>query len=537
MENINIINNFNLTELLTKYNDNPYILSRLATFLNNLPNALECENKKHEERVQRMTELRIEQDNFFKVFLSKHQYYYMPYNNLYYEYDGKTYRVIKDDHIHHKLLTTITNEGKLMPWKHKTKLNIIKQIKERNLFKSVPETGTIQNVLGFLQTIFQTKSESKYFLTVIGDCVLKKNVNSLLFFVSSQFKKIVALIDSIAYVTCGNSIMSHFITKYHDSHNLSFFRLIKINENANDVSYDIVKQILNDIGLDLLCVATHYSERYENSDNYLTNIDIVIKPYTMYFISNTPNIIIQNFVSQCIEKVTNDDANIVSSNITWKNMHYIWKLYLSNLQIPNMMYSNQLQIQLSSLLEHKNDGNNTIFTNITSKYLPHVSSFLLFWENHIIETDTTDDDICDDEYEIDELTLLYKHSQANQSNISETEIIKMIKHYCSPPVEIIDNKYIINIRCNLWSKAEDIMLFLNSYKENIIKKGLIDLPNEIATQLISLDELYDKYTSHCNNNKKNSYVVSKHFFEKYLVNSMPEYIKFDKFVSSEWLYI
>ena len=76
MENINIINNFNLTELLTKYNDNPYILSRLATFLNNLPNALECENKKHEERVQRMTELRIEQDNFFKVFLSKHQYYY-----------------------------------------------------------------------------------------------------------------------------------------------------------------------------------------------------------------------------------------------------------------------------------------------------------------------------------------------------------------------------------------------------------------------------------------------------------------------------
>ena len=142
MENINIINNFNLTELLTKYNDNPYILSRLATFLNNLPNALECENKKHEERVQRMTELRIEQDNFFKVFLSKHQYYYMPYNNLYYEYDGKTYRVIKDDHIHHKLLTTITNEGKLMPWKHKTKLNIIKQIKERNLFKSVPETGT-----------------------------------------------------------------------------------------------------------------------------------------------------------------------------------------------------------------------------------------------------------------------------------------------------------------------------------------------------------------------------------------------------------
>ena len=240
----NTSNNFDLNELQTKYKDNAYILSRLTGFLNNLPNMLECENKKHEERVTRTTELRTEQDNFFKVFFSKHRYYYMPYNNLYYEYDGKSYNVIKDDHIHHKLLTTITNEGKLVPWKHKTKLNIIKQIKERNLFKSVPETETIQNVLGFLKTIFQTKTESKYFLTVIGDCVLKKNVDSLLFFVSSSFKKMITLIDSIAYITCGTSIMNSFITKYHDNHNLSLFRLIKSNENTNAISYDIVKSIL-----------------------------------------------------------------------------------------------------------------------------------------------------------------------------------------------------------------------------------------------------------------------------------------------------
>ena len=60
----------------------------------------------------------------------KHQYFYMPYNNIYYDYDGKTYKIIKDDDIHHHLLSTITDEGKLMPWKHKTKQNIIKQIKE-----------------------------------------------------------------------------------------------------------------------------------------------------------------------------------------------------------------------------------------------------------------------------------------------------------------------------------------------------------------------------------------------------------------------
>ena len=45
--------------------------------------------------------------------------------------------------------------------KHRiVKQNIIKQIKDRSLFKSVPETYTIQNVLGFLNTIFERQITS-----------------------------------------------------------------------------------------------------------------------------------------------------------------------------------------------------------------------------------------------------------------------------------------------------------------------------------------------------------------------------------------
>jgi len=123
----------NITDLFTKYKDNQYMLQRLQTHLNNLPTMLETENKRYEERVLRINELTMEQDNFYKVFLSKHQYYYMPYNNIFYEYDGKTYKIIKEDDIHHHLLSTITDEGKLMAWKHKTKQNIIRQIKDHCL--------------------------------------------------------------------------------------------------------------------------------------------------------------------------------------------------------------------------------------------------------------------------------------------------------------------------------------------------------------------------------------------------------------------
>ena len=63
----------------------------------------------------------------------------------------------------------------MVQWKHKTKTHIIKLIKERTLFTSIPETYTIQTVLGFLQTtLFETKDAAKYFLTVLGDNILKK---------------------------------------------------------------------------------------------------------------------------------------------------------------------------------------------------------------------------------------------------------------------------------------------------------------------------------------------------------------------------
>ncbi len=520
-----------INELNVKYKDNPYMLQRLETHLFNLPNTLEQENKKYDERVSRFNELTLEQDNFYKVFLSKHQYFYMPYNSIYYEYDGKTYKIIKDDDIHYQLLSTITDEGKLIQWKHKTKQNIIKKIKERSLFKSTPETYTIQNVLGFLQTIFQTKTESKYFLTIIGDCILKKNNDNLLYFVSSNLKKIITLIDSIVYVTTGNSIMNNFITKYHDSHKLNSYRLIKTNETTNSLSIDIVKEVLNNIGIDLFCVATHYSERYGNADNYLnTKVETEIKNYVLFFVQNSLQSIVDEFVEQCIVETL-----VSESNITWKNMHYIWKLYLSNLNIPNMIYSQQLQEVLMTKLTHKNDSANVIFTNITSKYLPNVSSFLSFWDKHI--TITNDPNI-DDEYEIDELMSLYKNHDKKISQLTDTNMIKMICHYYSPQVEVIDNKYITNIKCNLWSKNEDVNEFLQDYKfhkfTNLVKIGLN--PN---IDIISFDDLYQSYKNYVTAKsvveQKVNLIVSKQFFEKYLTNQLQEFIKFEKFVSSEWL--
>jgi hypothetical protein len=514
--------------LFSKYSENTYMTHRLETHLLNLPNMLEQEHKKYDERVLRFNELSLEQDNFHKVFLSKHQYFYMPYNNIYYEYDGKTYKIVKDDDIHHNLLSTITDEGKLIQWKHKTKQNIIKKIKERSLFKSTPETFTIQNVLSFLSTIFQTKTEAKYVLTVIGDCLLKKNTENLQYFVSPHVKKLITMIDSISYITTGNSIMSNFITKYHDTHKLASYRLIKTNESTNSLSQDIVKDVLNNIGIDLLCVASHYSEQYTNSDNYLKiKAEDLVKDYIFYFVNNSFEKVVDEFIEQCIEKVS------LESCINWKNMHYIWKLYLNSINIPNMTYTSQLQALLINKLEYVLDNSNVIFTHVTSKYLPSVSSFLSFWEKHFV---ITNDNNLDDEYEIDEIATLYKNSDQKNSQISDTNMIKMINHYFAPQVEIIDNKYITNIKCNLWSKQDDINNYLNSYKNNLNTDGFNN-----NLDLISFDDLYQGYKTYFKAmgiiDQKSLPIVSKQFFEKFLTNQLTIYIKFDKFVSSEWIQV
>jgi hypothetical protein len=310
--------------------------------------------------------------------------------------------------------------------------------------------------------------------------------------------------------------------------------------------------MLNKIGIDLLCVAAHYSDRYTNSDIFLQNkSDETNKQYSMFFVNNSNDKIATDFIKQCLDlstnvNTTNATANLSTNSLSWKNMHYIWKQYLSSINIPNMLYTNGLKELLKGKLLHSSGESDVIFLNVTSKYLPSVSSFLSFWEKHIAILDNNVS--FDDEYEVDEITTLYKSSEFKNVSISDKDIIKMINHYYSPQVEVIDNKYITNIRCNLWIKHEDIRSHLETFKagqkmntsnnvQSVISNNIIN--NNSNKELISFDELYKSYKSYCVAkqivDKQVNPIVSKQFFEKFLLHELQQYIQFDKFVSSQWI--
>ena len=543
-KDVNDINNvkenciISITQLIEKYKDDEYMLQRLQTrVVNYLQNDLDYEYKKREKNVNRTNYLTNEKDMFIQIFLSKNQYYYLPNNNCFYEYNGKNYSIVKEDDIIHKLLSTISKDRTLLEWKHKTKKNAISIIKERSLLNSIPETETIQNVLNVLYpSIFTSKNQAKYFLTIIGDNIFKKNSNHI-FLVTPKTKKILNEIDNIAYLSIGYTNITHnFMTKYHENHSYENCRLLKINESF---SLDLWKDIIKKIGLDLLCISAHYSNRYENSDNYLNvKADEELKTYSFYLKNNSNTDIVSSFCNNyftCIGPTEKDKEKDKENNenkqckIEWKNVHYIWKQFISNMSLPNMIYSNTLKTILKE--KYSYDESSDSFINITSKYLPTESDFIKFWDNTItVVNDITTsnvEDCFDNEFEVDELCALFKYwSKQNKSNetilsngtISDENVLKILKHFF-PNIEIVEDKYVLNITCNLWNKIDDI------------KKSIMFIYNENKLPLISFDAAYNYYCIFCNTNSY-KFIVSKRYFEKYFKFYCANHIVYEKFIET-----
>jgi len=511
-----------IKELFQKYETDEYMLKRIHSHVvNYLPKTLDNEYNNYTKRVNRNTYLTKEQQVFIQIFLSKNKYYYLQTNNLFYEYNGKTYHIVKEDDIIHQLLSTISKDRTLLQWKYKTKSNIIKLIKERSLFQSIPETETIQNVLNILwPSIFISKNAAKYFLTVVGDNILKKKSN-LIFLVTLKMKQLLNELDDIAVASIGNSnITNNFMTKYHENHSYENCRLIQINE---DYSNELWREMLKKIGLDLLCVAAHYSNRYEHSDKFIDlKSDEELRLYSYYLKERSQQNIVEQFCNSYIVKAKD------TISMEWKNIHFVWKQFLSEYHFPNIIYSNSFKNLLKEKYLYNEEQDS--FIGITSMYIPIQNDFIKFWNNTVLSISISESFV--KELEIDELCHLFKlwtkktsESLMTNGNISEENVIKIVKHFF-PLVEIIEDKYVLNVCSSLWNKEVDMNNSFVYIKEEIKKNQELEM--------ISFDELYKYYNKYCNTNSI-KLIVSKRYFEKYLRMHFSSHIVYDTFLETKIL--
>ena len=184
-----------INELYNSYKNKDNVIEYLYRYINDsLPKILEKENNKKIDKYKNNEELIFteKEDFFINFFLYNNKIFYLSNTNYFYIYNGKNYTTMKEDDLHYKILLEVSscNIDTLKRLKHKAKLFIVSQIKEkRNLLYSVPETYTIQKILNFLTPqFFRTKNEAKYFLSILGDNIFKKNKD--LYFITLNKKKI-----------------------------------------------------------------------------------------------------------------------------------------------------------------------------------------------------------------------------------------------------------------------------------------------------------------------------------------------------------
>ena len=548
---------------------------------NNLPSICENACQQQKEREERKNTLEEKSDDFIEEFLAKTHFFYYSPTDLFFTYsDEKMYEVVKEDNIQHLILTTITSKyPELMPWKYKIKIQLMKRIKDNNVLKSIPESETIQDIIQLVvPSLFSTKDAAKYFLTVIGD-ILQKNKPYYYFIHSKTLIPLFKELSQECYKFFGINLLNHFKFKYYE-HASDDCRLIQMREiSPSSLLFNFIdsNRIVN-----LFCVASHYSTRYVCGDSYLENYcnNYSVINYALYLKNNKSMEILQQFINTTTEECD-------GYNISWKNMLYLWKVFIEDEGIPNVFFNHSLRQMLLTHysefgIEIAPDSNssaslnflttfnssiyeidNFIMKNRTSKHLPFVCNFISYWESNIIcniynicsyssdssyntvtETEECGEKCVEQEYEleIDELLMLFNKSIKKSAttllhnNASDKMLLGLIRHFY-PDVIIEDDKYLIQvgIKPEIWNKQKEIEEFNEYYK---LLKNSQAPPPPVSSGQMNSQSLYSIYQSYCKYAFDKGYnVISKRWFEKYFISKYDMFLIDNTIVSSKWFQI
>jgi len=494
-----------ISELYDKYENDEIIFNKLKHHITHELDIILINTKKILISRENRKQLLLEgYTKFINEFINKNRYFYCSTTEIFFKYDNIHYNIVKEDDIIHEILSSLNHhdndhpveyyEQQLLPWKFKIKTSTIKQLKEISVFVSIPESSTVQYVISlFLDTLFETKNQVKYFLTILGDIILKKSNNNI-YLISPSVKPLLRLLENQGGKYLGHiPITNTFRYKYHD-HNYNDCRLINIKNTKINMEEIIGINDFTPI-IDIFVVCCHYSNRYDTADKYLNEcLDNKLNEYALYLKNNNQSAIISSFINLKIQTST-------GSIISMKNMLYLCKCYLDENNISGVIFTANLKLLLKEQLDYTECDDS--FYGYTSLGLPLVSNFVKFWDLTIEENI--------DEYflEIDEICIIFKQWLGGKSSldIKDTEILNLIKHFY-PDIVIENNKYIYGISCITWSKKDELKTFLNSHDN--------------AYELTSY-ELYVEYTK--KNNKKTTLTVNKSYFDLFMAECKGEPLK------------
>ena len=364
-----------VSSLIEKYKDNSYMNDKLTHYLNNLPTFMQSIEDHHIKKIQQLQELSDKRDLYIKEFLINHEIFYIPQTELFIEYMDSNYTILSDDDIAHYVLSEL-NDHDLTIWKYKIKKNIIKRLKENLFTSSVPDVTTIKSVFQSL-TMFNSKNHIKYFLTILGDCILGKK-DGFVYFIDSSYKKVIRKFTEQIYAMTNKSVIDNFKYKFWD-HKYDQCRMLS---GKCPELYKFPTKILN-----VISVATHLSTKYTNAEGFLsqcTDEEFIQK--TLFLNMNTPENIITMFIDETMHK---------TGTTSYKDFYFLWRSFLKQKELPLIISDTNFKTLLTTLNLYKDD-----MLPFTSKQL-YIQNVKLFLEKY--------PDL-EDQYDVSELVDIYNKS-------------------------------------------------------------------------------------------------------------------------------
>jgi len=476
-----------LQSLFDRYENDNFMIQKLNTIIEALPEQLENISKNKDLRDEISKQKKQAQDEFIDNFLSNQAYLYIPQTEIFINYNGKNYSLISEDEITHSVLTSLAKHNILSKLKYRIKIQIFKRIKENTLWNTIPESETVQQIIGILvPKLFSSKNAAKYFLTILGDGILNKKTDSLIHFLDPLYKNLLTTIAYQTYLLTGKSIGDSIKYKYYD-HDYKYCRIIISKKNKNEVK--LVENFIRRNTLDLISVCVYYSNRYKNSEGYLTACPNHSLVNSIKFLEKlNPDSLVDFFMTSHTKKGEND--------ISFKNLYFLWRQFLNTNYLPFVISQNNFKQILSnkSIL----DSGNEICLKTESKYPMYWVSFLKFWDETIMTSEKIEDN-----YKLSEIVTIYNDWCNSKKNYIDEEKLEELIQFELPNIQIDKNKIIYHIKCGLWNKQKIIHESLIDIKKNNIEKR-------------DIVELYKYYCSYVATHYRGKYIVTKIYFDEYI---------------------
>lgn len=405
-----------------------------------------------------------------ELFFSSNNYYYIHTSNLYIQYNNSSYSIINENELLHKILHYLSEHRQEYVIDTHTKgllkTKIQKIIKTRKIHESIPDSDTLQNILSFFYpNLFSEKQTSKYFLTILGDIIMKKN--NCIYFVPIFMKSFLQKLNKYISLYFHSINIFHWFKFKYSEHDTSISRILPM-KSLNMDHFNLSCSFFTNI----ICVSIHYSVRHISSELYLNEMHYDLQRQVLWLQEESKEHIVEQFIkSHIIEKkdCTMDE----------KDISFLWKSYLTKEGKLNIFQKKQ---DLFDIVQRYIEVKHNKFINVYSLFLPYVESFKDFWDKYIYYDK--------EEYDFEINELYYIFCDLYKCKINESIFKDLIEFYY-PNIVIIEDKYIKKIGCTLWNKKKELEPFIK-------KEG-------------DIQELYYNYCKEFKSNRK----VSKQYFIQY----------------------